>query len=480
MGEARSFRVLPGQIGLCPFQRFGLMDGQAHQIVAEAGIELVTKACQLLAKESGDAFGLAQGAGGADFEPAHHPVHPEKREFEPAGAEAALFEIALQTLGETQKQAGDVLHQRNRLEEAPLGRQMRHRPAGIDRPLSDARCRVQPVEKRLAEAPGKPRPRLVQKHGHRLQAEAGEKGGHLRLQPQRLDGEGRHGRPLAAARHDERRSARRHQRHRRAGGARNRRARRKTLMEKPDEDVVHQGPLAALEMGAAGNVQDEAERRVEGDEGRIAIAPVGDRGEKPPIGFRIASQGLASRKAGARFRQAETGNETGFFGVLADRRDAIGIGRVAVKGEEGRRPALRRPSPALRLRAPAAPHPLAHDPVGGQPRQGEGEKAVLHRLSVLRGGRGGHGGSRRCRGEGAARRGSSPPPGKRWARRSAGDGWEDRKRRAPAPPGWRAAKGRPSLAARRSGEGEGAAFRPRASEDAGAACHRGTEAPDCL
>ena len=110
-------------------------------------------------------------------------------------------------------------------------------------------------------------------------------------------------------------------------------------MEKPDEDVVHQCPLAAQEMGAAGNVEDEAERRIESDEGRIAIAPVGDRGKKPPIGLRIAGQGLAGRKAGARLRQAEAGQKTGLFGMLADRRDAIGIGRVAVKGEEGRRPA---------------------------------------------------------------------------------------------------------------------------------------------
>ncbi len=63
--------------------------------------------------------------------------------------------------------------------------------------------------------------------------------------------------------------------------------RRKTLQPEPLHDVAAKGRLAAEQMRATRDVQRQSGRRVEPDERRIAIAPVGDGREQDAVGIRI-------------------------------------------------------------------------------------------------------------------------------------------------------------------------------------------------
>ena len=55
------------------------------------------------------------------------------------------------------------------------------------------------------------------------------------------------------------------------------------LRRKPSQEIACEHRLAAEQMRAAGDVQQQPIRRIEPDQRRVAVAPVGDRFEQLPI-----------------------------------------------------------------------------------------------------------------------------------------------------------------------------------------------------
>ena len=167
---------------------------------------------------------------------------------------------------------------RDRLGKALLGHGRRHRQARHDRLVDAAQRLIEAEQQALAEARGERRARARGKIG-----DAGEAGGF-----QARDGLG-----VDAQRRDRQRQAP-SLRFRRAGRCRlvvaiarnapgaadrvgDRGAGAQTLLRKPRNQIAGQRRLAAEQMRAAGDVEQQTIRRIEADQRRVAIAPVGNR-----------------------------------------------------------------------------------------------------------------------------------------------------------------------------------------------------------
>jgi len=90
----------------------------------------------------------------------------------------------------------------------------------------------------------------------------------------------------------------------------NRRTRMKTLRCKPPYQIAAQLVFATEQMRAAADVEKQPIRRIEADERRIAVAPIGDLLEHCPVGgfIRIDRRKLRIHRAGIgkRHRCAQT------------------------------------------------------------------------------------------------------------------------------------------------------------------------------
>ena len=170
--------------------------------------------------------------------------------------------------------------------------------------------------------------------------------------------------------------------------------------------------LAAEQMRAAGDVEHQPVRRIEPDQRRIAVAPVGDRFEQTPVGLRIGIRDRQARIHRARIGERHAGLEAeprrgvvqgGDPQRALDRRDDDkGFSR---RGRAARDPVGRKPPQPHRQIAPAESTlmmvPL-DDPAAGAVRGGSCEAK----------GRNACGRGRRKRRAGSARRRSasaSPP-----------------------------------------------------------------------
>jgi hypothetical protein len=85
------------------------------------------------------------------------------------------------------------------------------------------------------------------------------------------------------------------------------------LSFKPRHEVTTQRCLAAKEMRAARDVEQEPIRRIEPHQRGITIAPVGDCGERAPVGLRVGIGNSDAREHRARIgeRQAGVQSEAG-------------------------------------------------------------------------------------------------------------------------------------------------------------------------
>ena len=59
------------------------------------------------------------------------------------------------------------------------------------------------------------------------------------------------------------------------------------MRAEPPHQIARQRRLAAEQMRAAGDVEQQPVRRIEPDQRRIAVAPVGDRFEQREVGMRV-------------------------------------------------------------------------------------------------------------------------------------------------------------------------------------------------
>jgi hypothetical protein len=125
-----------------------------------------------------------------------------------------------------------------------------------------------------------------------------------------------------------------------------------------------QSLLAAEEMRAAADIQQDAVRGIDGDEGRVALAPIGDGFEQARIGIRVFRYGREGRMHGACLRQREARRQSEPFRRCIERHQELEIAALA-EDDEGRfLPLVDKKSRGVR-----AFIPLPYDTVGRKPFQ---------------------------------------------------------------------------------------------------------------
>ena len=124
------------------------------------------------------------------------------------------------------------------------------------------------------------------------------------------------------------------------------------------DQIARQRRLAAEQMRAAGDVEHQAVRRIEPDQRRVAVAPVGDRFEQLRVGRRIFLHDHEIGMHGARLRQCLP-PQAESFGCRIECDHLFGIAALAGDHQRAR---IRRPLPrdtvGRKLLQPEADDPL--------------------------------------------------------------------------------------------------------------------------
>ena len=84
-------------------------------------------------------------------------------------------------------------------------------------------------------------------------------------------------------------------------------ARLQPALAQPPHQIARERRLAAEQMRAAGDVEQQAVRRIEPDQRRVAVAPVGDRFEQRDVGARVGLRDRDRRMHRARIRERHAG-----------------------------------------------------------------------------------------------------------------------------------------------------------------------------
>ncbi len=106
-----------------------------------------------------------------------------------------------------------------------------------------------------------------------------------------------------------------------AGRARNRDARAQTLGGEARHDIAAKRRLSAEQMRAAGDVEHDARGGIDPDQRGIAVAPIGDRLEQPPVRRGIALRDLQRGMARARIGERRADREAQARGRIVHRGD---------------------------------------------------------------------------------------------------------------------------------------------------------------
>ena len=249
---------------------------EPHHVVAEARIAGVAEHGEPLLEQFSHARRIAQRRAGADLEPVHLAVGAEQRELKQPRALAAPLQHADKLTRQMLDGAEHVGLARDRIGKALLGHRRRHRQARRDRLVGAAERLIEAEQQRLAEARGERRARTRGEIGDALRPEVFRSATISASMRSAAIGSGstaasvspRGTMPVFAIARD-------------APGAADRvgdrDARAKTLMREPRDQIAGQRRLAAEQMRAAGDVEQQAVRRIEADQRRVAVAPVGDR-----------------------------------------------------------------------------------------------------------------------------------------------------------------------------------------------------------
>ncbi len=99
------------------------------------------------------------------------------------------------------------------------------------------------------------------------------------------------------------------------------------------DEIVAQLRLAAEQMRAAADVEQDAVGRIDGDERRVALAPVGDGLEQARVGGLILRHGDERGMHGARLRQREAGAQAEPLRRRVDRDQQVEVAALAVDDE---------------------------------------------------------------------------------------------------------------------------------------------------
>ena len=113
----------------------------------------------------------------------------------------------------------------------------------------------------------------------------------------------------------------------------------KTLTRETAEEIGEERRLAIVivatreEMRAAGNIEEQAMRRIERDERRIAVAPVGELFEKRMVGRLVGLLNAQIGNSAARIGEAHAQADSSPLGILVDRDDAQRVLDLCDDGE---------------------------------------------------------------------------------------------------------------------------------------------------
>ena len=290
--EARQIRhrAVPClEVALAGVARPGLFGEQADEVDAAVCLDALRQRVEARAKQRCDAFGVGERLAGADARIAHRPVGVEQLDREPPRALAAHVERIRQALGELCHARRHPFDLDQRLGEAALHHERRERGEGGDRLALAPLDLVDAPGHRGAETLHQRRPRLAQELGDGLQPEPHQDGDGLLRQAQRLDGQRRDGGKTLAVGDDGRAIVRGVARHSPCDGGAlgDRDVRPKSPCGEAGDDVGGHLRLAAEKVGAAGDVEEEAARRIEADERRVAVGSAREREQRRRVRVRV-------------------------------------------------------------------------------------------------------------------------------------------------------------------------------------------------
>ena len=289
-----------GQVRLAGSQDLGLRRLQAHRLDAEAGVQ----GLQPGQEEAGEALRVAGGPGQAQLQPHGGAVHPVEVQAEAPRPAPGRLQPRAQGQGRVPAQARQVVRGADRLGQVQAGE-----PGGGRSPEGQglggpAQGLVQAQHHAGAEAAGQGRPGQDGQLADPPQAQPGQPLHRRRLQPQGGQGQvgqfGREGLGPRPARSQDLRTCRRRRASRQGPGRPGRIGDGdpggQAVPPQARGQVGGHLRLAAPQVGDPADVEEEAVRRVRGDGGGEAHAPVGQGLQGPGVGLRL---GLGQDQAGA-------------------------------------------------------------------------------------------------------------------------------------------------------------------------------------
>lgn len=263
------------EIALLLHDDFGAAGGQADQIKTEAGIKRIIEGIEPFAKQAVDDLPLRHRPPRVDHDRAHYAVGAEKARFQPPRPLALLLHGGDERCGQPRQGCRDHLIGRHRFGKALLHDVIRQRLAGTDRRIALPKHMFQQGREAGAEAGGDFMPAARGDIADGLQPGAAQTADNGFIGAERgYRQEADCIRFSAIA--DNATMDMIAKRSRTGGRAGNRGADSKALRRQHAAQKLQQRRLAAEQMGAAGDVEKQAMRRIERHQRRKAVAPVGD------------------------------------------------------------------------------------------------------------------------------------------------------------------------------------------------------------
>ena len=177
--------------------------GEAHEVIAEAGIASLADAGEPVGEQAADAVRLVHGRAGADRKAMDLAVGAKEREFD----EARALAPRLHRIAEPDAQARDrpqhVAFARDRLGEMLLGHIGGRGPLRRDRLVFAAERLIETAQEARIETGGERRARQIEHVGDAVEPDIGERSDGLRVKAQRGERQRRERLPHRAGRHDD-------------------------------------------------------------------------------------------------------------------------------------------------------------------------------------------------------------------------------------------------------------------------------------
>ena len=291
--------------------------------IAETGITGVTENGEPILEQFPHARRIAQRRAGAELETMHRAVDTKQRHLKQTPALAPPIQHSDQLARQLLDRAQYIGFARDGIGETPFGHGRWQRQARRDGFFDTTQRLIETKQQLLAEARGERRPRARYQIGNAGQTGCLQDRNSLSIDPQRRDRQtphrglgltGRYDALLAIARDAPRTT----------GGVGHRDAGAQSLLREPADQVAGERRLAAEQVRATGDVEQQAIRRIETDQRRVAITPVGDAFEKTLIRFRIGFHHWQLGIHGAGIGEAHAGFQSEPDCAVGQRGDPLG------------------------------------------------------------------------------------------------------------------------------------------------------------